>query len=57
MLSALDMGEDLGSDTNNEETEQSDDQQAGGEDNEAFEGQRDESADSAAIADDRNRRS
>jgi cobaltochelatase CobT len=47
VLSALDMGEDLGSDTNNEETEQSDDQQAGGEDNEAFEGQRDESADSA----------
>jgi cobaltochelatase CobT len=47
VLSALDMGEDLGSDTNNEETEQSDDQQAGGDDNEAFEGQRDESADAA----------
>ena len=33
--------------TPNEETEQSDDQQAGGDDTEAFEGQRDESADAA----------
>ena len=54
VLSALDMGEDIGSDAN-EETEQSDDQQAGGDDNEAFEGQRDESADSGASADDRSR--
>ncbi len=46
LLSALDMGEDIGSDSN-EESEQSEDQQAGGDDTEAFEGQRDESADSA----------
>ncbi len=46
VLSALDMGEDIGSDAS-EETEQSDDQQAGGDDTEAFEGQRDESADAA----------
>ncbi|MGP8232439.1 MAG: cobaltochelatase subunit CobT [Methylovirgula sp.] len=46
VLSALDMGEDIGSDAN-EETEQSDDQQAGGDDSEAFEGQRDESADAS----------
>ena len=46
LLSALDVGEDIGSDSN-EESEQSEDQQAGGDDTEAFEGQRDESADSA----------
>ena len=46
VLTALDMGEDIGSDTS-EESQQAEDQQAGGDDNEAFEGQRDESADSA----------
>jgi len=46
VLSALDMGEDLGSDSN-EQSEQSDDDQSGGDDPEAFEGQRDESADTA----------
>jgi cobaltochelatase CobT len=46
VLTALDMGEDLASDTS-EESEQSDDDKGNGDDAEAFEGQRDESADTA----------
>jgi cobaltochelatase CobT len=46
VLSALDMGEDIGSDTD-EESDANDEQQTGGDETEAFEGQRDESADTA----------